>query len=158
MNPMLRLLSGTALVLLPLSAAWGFDPMQASADGSVPFIAYFAIFMIFGAPLVALVLVVYFLLRSRRERLRLQKETIQQFLEAGQPVPQQVLDQQTPKGPSDSQQSSAIHFIGWGVGLALALGLVGGIKWASIGMLFLAVGIAKLVALKLGERRLPAQD
>jgi hypothetical protein len=148
-----------ALLALPVWAmaeAFGHGSFGEFANSAL--IPIVAIFMVFGAPLIALVVIVYFVMRGRQRRQQLQKETIQQFLDAGQQVPDAVLYQQTPETRPEQYLRQGIVLVGLGAGVFIFLTALTGIQIGSLGLVFVAVGIAQMIVWKLSKNNGAARD
>lgn len=122
------------------------------------FVAVVAILMVFGAPAVATVLLVYFLLRYRERRQKLHTETIQRFLDAGKDVPEDLLQPKTQESTAAQHLHQGILLLGFGLGLFVFLLLVAGFAISSLGFIFITIGVAKIIIWKLASQSPGQQD
>lgn len=158
---LLKQISATRLLgmaLITVGLLMGAAPAMAEMTPWMPdggtAVAIIAILMVFGAPAVAVILIVYFVFRYRERRQRLFNERIQNFLEAGQPVPENLM--QEPLGqPATPEQhlSHGLLLLGAGIGLTVFLTLVSGFAVGSLGLILIGVGVAKVIMWKLAAGR-----
>lgn len=120
-------------------------------DAAAIAIPIIAILMVFGAPALTVILVALFVFRHRERRQQLLNERIQKFLENGQPVPENLMEESPPTPARHLNQGLVL--LGAGAGLTLFLTLVNGFAIGSLGLILVGVGIAKVLIWKLAETR-----
>lgn len=133
-----------AMPALAETSQW---PHMTGGD-AVPIIA---LLMVFGAPAVTIVLVALFVFRHRERRQQLLNERIQKFLENGQPVPENLMEESSPTPARHLNQGLVL--LGAGAGLTLFLTLMNGFAIGSLGLILVGVGLAKVLIWKLAETR-----
>lgn len=111
-------------------------------------VAVIAILSTFGLPFIIIALILYYRHRKRRQRDIL----IGKFIDAGKEVPIEIL---APSGASDSLSGNlerGIMLMGIGTGLFLFLGML--IDWgvASVALIPLFVGVARVAIWRLGDQ------
>lgn len=151
----LALLTVLALVLLAVPVLGGTESLFGSgpAAGGIA-VAIVAILMVFGAPALAIILLVYFILRYREKRQRMMNERIQRFLEAGQPVPESMLqDSVSPDSNPDQHLYQGLMLLGVGIGLTIFLSMLLGFALGSLGLMLVGLGLAKVLIWKLASKR-----
>ena len=109
--------------------------------------AIVAITFTLGLPVLILLMIFIFAHRKRRQRM----ELIQSFLDAGQPVPDQIMEEHT--GVQRGDLYAGIRLTGIGLGITLALGMLGGIEAAAIGVIPLCIGLARVVYWKMQQQK-----
>lgn len=98
------------------------------------------------APFVIIVAIFYFINKNRKDKMRLAEMAMQQ----GQPIPEQLLEDNNTV--SDEYQKGLRQcFVG--VGLMVFLGLTAGEVGFGIGALVFCIGLGKIVAGKIAERK-----
>ncbi len=140
----------TALVTgAPLAFA-GTPGLEFGAGVVIPIVA---ILMVFGAPAVAVILIAYFVFRHRERRQQLLNERIQRFLEAGQQVPESLMQDPVSQPTTPAQHlHQGILLLGLGIGLAIFLSLIDSFAVGSLGLVFIGLGVAKVIIWKLASR------
>ncbi len=120
-------------------------------DAAAIAIPIIAILMVFGAPALTVILVALFVFRHRERRQQLLNERIQKFLENGQPVPENLMEDgsSTPNG----HLNQGLILLGAGIGLTVFLSLMTGFVIGSLGLILIGVGVAKILIWKLAERQ-----
>ena len=98
------------------------------------------------APFVIIVAIFYFINKNRKDKMRIAEMAMQQ----GQPIPEQLLEDNNTV--SDEYQKGLRQcFVG--VGLMVFLGLTAGEVGFGIGALVFCIGLGKIVAGKIAERK-----
>ena len=98
------------------------------------------------APFVIIAAIFYFINKNRKDKMRLAEMAMQQ----GQPIPEQLLEDSNTV--SDEYQKGLRQcFVG--VGLMVFLGLTAGEVGFGIGALVFCIGLGKIVAGKIAERK-----
>lgn len=120
-------------------------------DAAALIIPVVAILMVFGAPALAVILIALFVFRHRERRQQLLNERIQKFLEAGQPVPENLMEDALPSPVRNLNQGLVL--LGAGIGLTVFLTLMTGFAIGSIGLILVGMGLAKILIWKLAERQ-----
>ncbi len=156
-----KVLRGTALLLLALGLVTGALPALAENVDWVPdipggdvaaiAIPIVAILMVFGAPALTVILVALFVFRHRERRQQLLNERIQKFLENGQPVPENLMEDGSPT--PNGHLNQGLILLGAGIGLTVFLSLMNGFVIGSLGLILIGVGVAKILIWKLAERQ-----
>ncbi len=160
-----KLLRVTALMLLALGLVTGALPALAEnvdwqqhmpdhipgGDAAAIAIPIIAILMVFGAPALTVILVALFVFRHRERRQQLLNERIQKFLENGQPVPENLMEDALPSPARNLNQG--LILLGAGIGLTVFLSLMTGFVIGSLGLILIGVGVAKILIWKLAERQ-----
>lgn len=116
--------------------------------GGAVLIPVLAIILIFGMPPLTIILLALFIFRHRERRQRLYNERLQRFLEAGQPIPEELLRSEVSQPAPQQHLNRGLALIGLGLGLGVFLGLVAGWKVGSIALIPLALGAAQLISWK----------
>lgn len=124
-----------------------------AAAGSGVLVPVVAILSVFGVPAVAVVLVAYFVIRHRERRAQLLNERIQRFLEAGQPIPENLMQDGGNRTTPEQHQQQGLLLLGLGIGLMVFLTLVASLPVGSLGLVFIGVGVAKLIIWKMAARQ-----
>ena len=109
-----------------------FGPML--AVGIVAFVVIF-----FLLPLLIIVTIIYFVNKNRKERYKLAQMAIQN----GQPIPDDILKNQTSSSMSGNDYQTGVRQMFTGVGLAIFLGLIIGKVGIGIGALVFFIGLGK---------------
>ena len=120
-------------------------------DAAAIAIPIVAILMVFGAPALTVILVALFVFRHRERRQQLLNERIQKFLENGQPVPENLMEDSRPSPAGHLNQG--LILVGAGIGLTVFLSLMTGFGIGSLGLVLIGVGVAKILIWKLAERQ-----
>lgn len=112
------------------------------------------ILMVFGAPAVTITLIAYFVFRHRERRQQLLNERVQRFLDAGQQVPESLM-QVTVEQPTSPMQhlQHGILLLGLGIGLTVFLTLFESFAVGSLGLVFVGLGVAKIIIWKFASRQ-----
>jgi hypothetical protein len=98
------------------------------------------------APFVIIAAIFYFINKNRKDKMRLAEMAMQQ----GQPIPEQLLEDSNTV--SDEYQKG-LRQCCVGVGLMVFLGLTAGEVGFGIGALVFCIGLGKIVAGKIAERK-----
>ena len=91
------------------------------------------------APLLIIIAIFYFVNKNRRERYKLAQMAIQN----GQPIPDEILKEQTKYTSKGSDYQTGVRQMFTGVGLAIFLGLIIGKIGVGIGALVFFIGLGK---------------
>ncbi len=91
------------------------------------------------APLLIIIAIFYFVNKNRRERYKLAQMAIQN----GQPIPDEILKEQTKYTSKGSDYQTGVRQMFTGVGLAIFLGIVIGEIGVGIGALVFFIGLGK---------------
>ena len=109
----------------------------------------FAILFTFGSPVLVIGLLLLFSYRKRRQRDAL----VAKFIDAGKDVPSEVLATFNDNGVSGNNLQRGLILSGIGSGLFLFLGMLVGWGVASVALIPLCIGIARLLIWKLSEQQ-----
>jgi hypothetical protein len=104
---------------------------------AVSIVAIIVIFLL--APLLIIIAIFYFVNRNRRERYKLAQMAIQN----GQPIPDEILKDNTDARMLTSEYHAGIRQMFVGVGLAIFLGIILGELGIGIGALVFFIGLGK---------------
>ena len=109
----------------------------------------FAILFTFGSPVLIIALLLLFSHRKRKQRAAL----VEKFIDAGKDVPPEVLATFSDNGVTGNNLQRGLMLSGIGTGVFLFLGLL--VDWgvASIALIPICIGIARLLIWKLGEQK-----
>ena len=97
------------------------------------------VIMFILAPLFIIIAIFYFVNKNRRERYKLAQMAIQN----GQPIPDEILKEQTKYTSKGSDYQTGVRQMFTGVGLAIFLGIVIGEIGVGIGALVFFIGLGK---------------
>ena len=114
----------------------GLD-MTALAGMGFALVALVILFLL--APLLIIALVLYFVYKNRKQRMRLAEMAMQN----GQPIPQELVGE--PRTTDDDLRAKGIRQAALGIGLACFLGWTIGDIGAGIGVLVLCIGLGNLI-------------
>ena len=109
----------------------------------------FAILFTFGSPVLVIGLLLLFSYRKRRQRDAL----VAKFIDAGKDVPPEVLATFNDNAVSGNNLQRGLILSGIGSGLFLFLGMLVGWGVASVALIPLCIGIARLLIWKLSEQQ-----
>ena len=124
-----------------------FNSMD-SKDLTAVIIVLGVVFFVFVlAPVLILVALFYFIHKNRKQRLKLAQMAVEQ----GQPIPEQLLEDKVNTITDDYQKGLRQCFVG--VGLMIFLGLAAEEIGFGIGALVFCIGLGKIVACKMAERK-----
>lgn len=98
------------------------------------------------APFVIIVAIFYFINKNRKDKMRLAEMAMQQ----GQPIPEQLLED---KNTVSDEYQKGLRQCFVGVGLMIFLGLTAEEVGFGIGALVFCIGLGKIVAGKIAERK-----
>lgn len=118
-------------------------------DNLIPIVA---ILSVFGIPPVAILLLALLFFRYREKQQRLYNDRLQRFLEAGQPIPEELLKNEVQENTPTQHLNTGMTWLGLGIGLGIFLGLMAGWEVASLALIPIGLGIAKLISWKLSSR------
>ena len=110
-------------------------------------IAMTAIVFTLGLPVIILVLVLVFSNRKRKQKMQL----ISSYLEADQPVPAHVMAEFGSDTGTNSTFRSGLTLTLVGLAIAIFLGVVEDWETATLGLIPIAIGVARLVSWKYGN-------
>lgn len=113
--------------------------------GFVAFIIFFL--LTFGLPFTIIALILFYKHRKRRQRM----ELVSKFIDAGKEVPEEILRDITDIDSSDNSLKKGIRLIGVSTGVLLFLGILVGWGIASVALIPLFIGIARVVSWKLNS-------
>ena len=99
------------------------------------------------APVFIIIALFYFINKNRKEKMRLAQMAMQQ----GQPIPEQLLEEKSGSVSDEFQKGLRQCFVG--VGLMIFLGLTAEEVGFGIGALVFCIGLGKIVAAKLAEKK-----
>lgn len=105
----------------------------------------FIIFVI--APVLIIIALFYFINKNRAQRMKLAEMAMQK----GQPIPEQLLEDKVNTVTDEYQKGLRQCFVG--VGLMIFLGLVAEEVGFGVGALVFCIGLGKLVAVKMAEKK-----
>ena len=118
-----------------------FGVMQTGLAGM--FFVLIVLLIIFVlSPLLIIIAVFYFINKNRKDKMRLAQMAMQQ----GQPIPDQLLKEQSPVG--DEEYKSGLRQCFVGVGLMIFLWFAAGEVGFGIGALVFCIGLGKLIVAK----------
>lgn len=117
-------------------------------DNLVPIVA---ILSVFGVPPVAILLFALLVFRHREKQQRLMNERLQRFLEAGQPIPEELLKIGAVEAGPAQHLNWGLTLLGLGLGLGICLGLMTSWEIASLALIPVGIGIAKLISWKMAK-------
>ena len=99
------------------------------------------------SPLLIIIAVFYFINKNRKDKMRLAQMAMQQ----GQPIPDQLLKEQSPVG--DEEYKSGIRQCFVGVGLMIFLWFAAGAVGFGIGALVFCIGLGKVIVAKMTDKK-----
>jgi hypothetical protein len=99
------------------------------------------------APVLIIIALFYFINKNRRDRIKLAQMAVQQ----GQPIPEQLLEDKQETVNDEYQKGLRQCFVG--VGLMIFLGLTAEEVGFGIGALVFCIGLGKIVAGKMAEKK-----
>ncbi|MDA8647205.1 DUF6249 domain-containing protein [Porticoccaceae bacterium] len=111
----------------------------------VAFIIFFL--LTFGLPFTIIALILFYKHRKRRQRM----ELVSKFIDAGKEVPEEILRDVTDIDSTDNSLKKGIRLIGVSTGVLLFLGILVGWGVASVALIPLFIGIARVVSWKLNS-------
>lgn len=111
-------------------------------------VASLAIVFTLGMPIIILVLVLVFSNRKRKQKMQL----ISSYLEADQPVPAHVMAEFGSDSGTNSNFRSGLTLTLVGVALAIFLTAVDDWETATLGLIPMAIGVARLISWKYGDK------
>ena len=109
-------------------------------------VAVVAILSTMGMPFIIIGLILFYKHRKRRQRDLL----ISKFIDAGKDVPVEILQGNSESGTPKGNLQRGVMLTGIGIGLYLFLGLLIGWDIASVALIPLFIGLARIVIWKLG--------
>lgn len=132
----------------------GAFPPNNDGIGAAILVPLFALFLIFGGPIILVIVMMTMHYRARARRERQQSENIAQLLAAGRDVPLELLrgDDASSAVAEDSLRKG-VKNIGIGTGLLIFLTLLTGISIGAVGFIMIGLGISQLVVWKLANNK-----
>lgn len=127
--------------------------------GWVGFVAFIAVLLTLGLPIIVVGLILYFGYRKRR----LAHETINKFLASGKEIPPEIMNNlfheagTSVQAPRTSMHKGTIN-TGIGLGMIIAFSSIDADFLAAIGFIFLLVGLAQLLIWKLEQGKKTGGD
>lgn len=118
-----------------------FDVMQTGLAGMF-FVLLILLIVFVLSPLLIIIAVFYFINKNRKDKMRLAQMAMQQ----GQPIPDQLLKEQSPVG--DEEYKSGLRQCFVGVGLMIFLWFAAGEVGFGIGALVFCIGLGKVIVAK----------
>jgi hypothetical protein len=109
------------------------------------FIIFFL--LTFGLPFTIIALILFYKHRKRRQRM----ELVSKFIDAGKEVPEEILRDVSDIDPTDNSLKKGIRLIGVSTGVLLFLGILVGWGIASVALIPMFIGIARVVSWKLNS-------
>ena len=116
------------------------------------FIIFFL--LTFGLPFTIIALILFYKHRKRRQRM----ELVSKFIDAGKEVPKEILKDVTDIDSTDNSLKKGIRLIGVSTGVLLFLGILVGWGIASVALIPLFIGIARVVSWKLSNSDQTTED
>ena len=123
-----------------------FDFVDSQMSGMLFVLAVLLIIFVLS-PVFIIIAVFYFINKNRKDKMRLAQMAMQQ----GQPIPDQLLNEQSTDINDEYQKGLRQCFVG--VGLMIFLGLTAGEVGFGIGALVFCIGLGKIVAGKMAEKK-----
>jgi len=117
-----------------------FDTIGLGGLAGMGFVLLILFILFVLAPVLILALILYFVYKNRKQRMRLAEMAIKN----GQPIPQEFVDTSHP-GQDDDLRAKGIRQVALGIGLTFFLGWLVGDIGAGIGILVLCIGLGNLV-------------
>ena len=128
-----------------------FGVMQTGLAGM--FFVLIVLLIIFVlSPLLIIIAVFYFVNKNRKDKMRLAQMAMQQ----GQPIPDQLLKEQSPVG--DEEYKSGIRQCFVGVGLMIFLWFAAGAVGFGIGALVFSIGLGKVIVARMTDKKQENKD
>lgn len=113
-----------------------------------------AILLIFGGPIVMVIVIAVLRYRARARREKMQSENIARLLEAGRDVPLELLQGVDERArTAENNLRKGITNLGVGVGLTVFLILFLGVKIGSVGFILIGLGLSQLALWKLVDSK-----
>jgi len=129
----------------------GIDRMVDSMSGRDLFrllaVLGIVFFVFVLAPVLIIVAIFYFVNKNRKQKMRLAEMAMQQ----GQPIPEHLLEDKVNTVSDEYQKGLRQCFVG--IGLMIFLGLTAEEVGFGIGALVFCIGLGKIVAAKMAERK-----
>lgn len=117
-------------------------------------IPLFAIFFIFGGPVILIIAMMILHYRAKARRQRQQSENIAQLLAAGRDVPLELLrGEEASSVLAEENLRKGVKNIGVGTGLLIFLTLLAGVSIGAVGFIMIGLGISQLVVWKLADNK-----
>ena len=121
-------------------------------------IPLFAIFFIFGGPIILVIILMMMHYRAKARRERQQSENIAQLLAAGKDVPLELLrGDEASSAVAEDNLRKGVKNIGIGTGLLIFLTILLGISNGAVGFIMIGLGISQLVVWKLADNKTAQQ-
>ena len=122
-----------------------FDP---DMDFSSVLVTIIAILFTVGSPILIVALLLFFSYRKRKQRAAL----IEKFIDAGKDVPPEVLATFDDNDLTSNNLQRGLMLTGFGIALVVILGMLVSWQVASIGLIPICIGIARLLIWKLDKQ------
>lgn len=123
-----------------------FRMVPVTAIGGMMFTLCVLFILFVLAPALIIGIVLYFIFRNRRQRMKL----AQMAMEQGRPIPDSLLTDAAPTDVAEYQRGMRQLFVG--IGLMIFLGYVAGHVGFGIGALVACIGLGKVIASKTAPR------
>lgn len=123
-----------------------FRMVPVTAIGGMMFTLCVLFILFVLAPVLIIGIVLYFIFRNRRQRMKL----AQMAMEQGRPIPDSLLTDAAPTDVAEYQRGMRQMFVG--IGLMIFLGYVAGQVGFGIGALVACIGLGKVIASKTAPR------
>ena len=121
--------------------AKAFEDLDTTGIAGMLWILLLVFLLFVLSPVLILGLILYFIYKNRKERLRLAEMAMQ----TGQPIPDGVMNQAPPVATDDDMRAKGIRQLALGVGLMIFLGYTAGEVGFGLGALVACIGLGKLV-------------
>lgn len=129
-----------------------FSHMDSKDIGGMIFVLCVLLIIFVLAPVFIIIALFYFINKNRKEKMRLAQMAMQQ----GQPIPDQLLNDQKEEYGDEYQKGMRQCFVG--VGLMVFLGYAAGHVGFGIGALVFCIGLGKVFASKTAQRKQDKND
>ena len=122
-----------------------FSSMDADGVAGMLFVLAILFIIFVLAPVLIIIALFYFINKNRKDRMRLAQMAMQQ----GQPIPDELLNQQPDDASEEYRKGMRQCFVG--VGLMIFLGYAAGNVGFGVGALVFCIGLGKVFASKTGR-------
>lgn len=127
----------------------GYHPYQGGGIPDGELIPLVAIFVIFGGPVILVIVLAVLRNRAAARRETIRAGTIARYLEAGRDVPPELLHGGTVEQKAENNLRKGIINLGFGIGLTVFLVNFLGTGIGSIGFIVIGMGLSQLAVWKL---------
>jgi len=124
------------------------DNVPESRSSLALLIPIVALFLIFGGPLVVIIVLAVLHYRSKNTRAKIRAESILRALESGRDLPLDLFDEKA-AGGAQSDRNRGIRNLALGCGIVVALTLLAGISVGALGFILVGIGTGQLVLWRL---------